>query len=547
MPSSLDQEERTAFLREESPTPSASSTTLGDYLDDVESQEKGTLSSRTQPSSWGRRVKALFTRRQLRRFSRRNPLVFTLLRYILVAIVAVFVATPVFAPSYTRIPPHYRDLVARCSGQASVQGGCANPFNEKVFISVSLYDKNGHLADGPWGQTLLDLIQFIGPDNVFLSIYENDSGEAGATALKHLEQKLTCRHKIVNDAHVPIEDFPTIRMPDGTDRVKRISYLSEMRNRALRPLDISDGPELGIERFDKILFLNDVVFNPTDAANLLFSTNVGADGRSQYLSACALDFIRPFIFYDLYAQRDAEGFSGGLPIFPFFSNEGQGISRNAVLHQSDAVPVKSCWGGMVAMQAKYVQNLEPVLPSYDFREIGSHVIDPNYPTNITSPVRFRSEPEVFFDACECCLFLADVTQAAKSYGDEDMGTFVNPYVRTAYTQDVFSWLPWVRRWERLLTIPQWLLTRSAGLPTHNPHRTVEQGEKFMEEIWVGPGPGHEEPGHEPGHWQMVERTGRNGMFCGVREMQLVLQKERSEDVNWENTKMPAGQTLNFPT
>ncbi|KAH6644944.1 cryptococcal mannosyltransferase 1-domain-containing protein [Truncatella angustata] len=483
----------------------------------------------------------------LRRITRRNPVVFTLVKYVLIALFSVLIATPVFAPSYTHLPPHYRGLVSRCSGPGFDQGGCANPFNEKVFISVSLYDKNGHLADGKWGELLLRLIHMIGAENVFLSIYENDSGPGGASALEHLQTKLSCRHKIVNDAHVPIQDFPTIRMPDGTNRVKRISYLSEMRNRALRLLDRLNKVELGTARFDKILFLNDVIFNPTDAANLLFSTNIGADGRAHYLSVCALDFIQPLQFYDLYAQRDAEGFSGGLPIYPFFSTEGQGVSRAAVLGQSDAVPVKSCWGGMVAMQAKYVQNTSPALSRPHFQDSGSHVIDPDAPTNVTSPVRFRYEPEVFFDACECCLFLADVTQVAKSQGADELGTYVNPYIRTAYTEGVFKWLSWVRRWERLLIVPQWAITKLVGLPTHNPHRTVQQGQKFMEEVWVGPGPGKEDNGQSPGHWQLVERTGRNGMFCGVREMQLVLQSDRSEDINWENTRMPAGQFLKFPT
>lgn len=453
--------------------------------------------------------------RNLRRAFRRprgHPIV-AVIRYSIVALLVLLVGTPILSPSYTRPPPHYRDLAARCS-HPMAEPGCANPFNEKIFISVSLYDKDGHLAAGNWGQRLLDLVHLIGKDNVFVSIYENDSKDDGQRALEWLGQQLPCRHKILYDPHVSVADFPTVRMPDGADRTKRLAYLSEMRNRPLRPLDMLDA-DTGVTAYDKVLFLNDVAFHPIEAAQLLFSTNAGVDGRSRYLATCGMDFAHPLLFYDLYAQRDAEGFSNGLPIFPFFSNAGQGTSRAAVLAQHDAVPVKACWGGIVAMQAKYLQNLNKTLPSPHFQDIGHHVINPAAPHKVAAPVRFRYEPEVFFDGCECCLLHADVSQVARNQGAKELGTYVNPYVRVAYDDRTLSWIPWVRRWERLLSLPQRIITPILRLPTHNPHRTVQEGESFMEEVWVGEG--------SQGHWEPVQREGRNGLFCGVREMQLIQQ------------------------
>lgn len=122
-----------------------------------------------------------------------------------------------------------------------------------------------------------------------------------------------------------------------------------------------------------------------------------------YLSVCALDYRYPFLFYDLYAQRDAEGYSNGLPFFLIFSKAGQGFSRSDMLHQKDAVRVKACWRGMVAMRARDLQNHERKLPRPDFQQLGAHVINPSNPQKVAAPVRFRYEPEVFFDACECCL------------------------------------------------------------------------------------------------------------------------------------------------
>ena len=65
-----------------------------------------------------------------------------------------------------------------------------------------------------------------------------------------------------------------------------MAFLSEVRNRALLPLELY--PSV---KFDKLLFVNDVIFNPIDAAQLLFSTNINESGHAQYGAACPLDFI----------------------------------------------------------------------------------------------------------------------------------------------------------------------------------------------------------------------------------------------------------------
>lgn len=93
--------------------------------------------------------------------------------------------------------------------------------------------------------------------------------------------------------------------------MKRIAFLAEVRNRALRPLEADP-----LMRFDKLLFINDVIFDPIDAVQLLFSTNIDASGRAQYGAACAVDFINTFKFYDTFATRDFEGYAMGIPFFP---------------------------------------------------------------------------------------------------------------------------------------------------------------------------------------------------------------------------------------
>src|SRR5436190_18505688 len=150
--------------------------------------------------------------------------------------------------------------------------------------------------------------------------------------------------------HLPIDDLPHIKLPSGEDAVKRIAFLAEVRNRVLKPLQTNMST-----RFDKLLFLNDVIFNPIDAIQLLFSTNINESGRTQYGAACAVDFINAFKFYDRFATRDQEGFETGIPFYPWFTDAGHAVSRRDVLEQKDAVRVRSCWGGMVAFQAKWFQ------------------------------------------------------------------------------------------------------------------------------------------------------------------------------------------------
>ncbi|KAH0436349.1 hypothetical protein CcaCcLH18_04369 [Colletotrichum camelliae] len=509
---------------------------------DLDDEHKEPLLPGTQPPLRSRRKGSLLAwlkgrpRAVLRAFRRQHrSLPRLLLRYTFIFVLLIFVMTPIFFPSYTRHPKHYKDLRRRCMVSDSLSG-CANLQNEKVFIAVSLYDPEGKIAGGEWAQNVLDLIHMIGEDNVFLSIYENDSGEQGAAALEDFKKNVPSKHKIVIDDHVEYNIFPHITMPDGTQRLKRLAYLAEMRNRALYPLDQFD-PDVGVVQYDKILFLNDAMFAPVDAAHLLFSTNTGDDGRTHYLSACSIDFDwNVFTEYDLYAQRDAQGYSNGIPIFPYFTNAGQGISRKAMVSQTDAVPVKSCWGGMVAMQAKWIQNMNKQLPTKDWQAPAHHVINPDHPHNATAPVRFRYEPEVYFDACECCLFLADVSTVAEKAGEMDTGVFVNPYVRVAYRKRTQRLERLVRNWERLFALPQGIITHFSRFPTPNPHREVVEGQRFQEEIY-----------QRREGWKMVERTGRNGMFCGVREMQLIKEGPRVGK-NWENWyQIPwAEQKLHFP-
>jgi hypothetical protein len=93
-----------------------------------------------------------------------------------VLFLALVLLTPIFNPSYSSRPAHYTGT---------------NPNNEKVFIAANIVDES--LIRGSWGRAVRDLVGLLGEENVFLSIYENDSGEGTAAALNDLKNSLTCK------------------------------------------------------------------------------------------------------------------------------------------------------------------------------------------------------------------------------------------------------------------------------------------------------------------------------------------------------------------
>lgn len=406
-------------------------------------------------------------------------------------------------PSYTKLPTHYQSLKTRV--ESSEDYGRANPENQKIFIAASIYDEGGHLLGGAWGEAVLELINMLGNRNVFLSIYENTSGEAAQVSQYKFERRVQCQHNMVLEDTPPVEDLTRIRLPDGSERTKRIAYLAEVRNRALSPLN--EHPEI---KYDKLLYLNDVVFDPIEAAQLLLSTNMDEHGNTAYRAACAVDFINPFKFYDTFATRDLEGYSMGVPFFPWFTNAGSGSSRQDVLAGKDAVRVKSCWGGMVAFDAK--------------------------PFQANPPLRFRATSDIYWDASECCLIHADLLdQSTFDENGDYVGVYMNPFVRVAYSSTTLSWIGRAKRVERLFTIPHNLINHLVGLPWFNPRRTEVVGSQVEEKVWV-----EDKKLKAGGSFQMETREAIGGGYCGMRTLQVIKESVRDGEKNWETMRVPPG-------
>lgn len=165
--------------------------------------------------------------------------------------------------------------------------------------------------------------------------------------------------------------------PDGRLDDDELARAAELRNRALEPLRAPPNAPSARAPYDKVLFLDDVVFQAQDAAKLLFDTHYSPERRaSTYELACAVDL--------------APGIPPHVPVDPA---------------RRTALPVRACWAGLVAANAKYFQ-----------------------PQPDAAALRFRPPPR---GASETCLLNADIVQRYHAAFPRavEFGIYVNSQVR----------------------------------------------------------------------------------------------------------------------
>ena len=210
----------------------------------------------------------------------------------------------------------------------------------------------------------------------------------------------------------------------------------------------------------------------------------------------------------------------GVPFFPWYSDAGRGLSRQDVLDGKDAVRVKSCWGGMVAFDASYLQ--APFsLAANETSEARNILFSDNEEDGAVSevkawdpshPIRFRAEPALDWDASECCLIHADLIEATRNSTSDDTGIYQNPFVRVAYSSRTLWWLSFTRRFERLYTLPQNIINHVVGLPWPNPRREAAKDEGGV----------------------------NGGGYCGMKTLQLLRETPRKGEKNWETVPVVPG-------
>jgi hypothetical protein len=290
--------------------------------------------------------------------------------------------------------------------------------SDKIYIQAQFWTSAQALYAG-WSDTLLELVQVLGPGNVFVSIVESGSLDNTKEFLRYLDYKLGeagVERRVVlsewshadelnrtnEEGVLRFPEYEGMNRNDGSRReweVRRIPFLARERNRGMEPL-----VEMGREgrRFDKILVLNDVVYRPRDVLSLLGTR----EGR--YTAACALDFhLAEEGYYDTFVLRDEKGEETVQRTLPYFAG---GESRSAMLRGMPS-PVRSCWNGMVVMDAA------PFYGGLRYRGIED------------------SLAEKHLEGSECCLIWADM----EANGDTESGIWVNPAVRVGYIKKAYDY------------------------------------------------------------------------------------------------------------
>ena len=353
--------------------------------------------------------------------------------------------------------------------------------DQKIYIAATHWN-SAEVLRSHWNAAVLDLVNTLGPENVYVSIIESGSWDDSKAALRELDialGELNVPRTVILDPTTHADEIrkgpPLIQNGGGwihTPRsgagkeMRRIPYLARLRNLTLKPFwSVNNEYHQSTNTtFDKILFLNDVVFKTSDALTLLV-THGGS-----YSAACALDFKTAPVYYDTFALRDRNGDPTVSMTFPYFRDAA---SRKGML-LGMATEVQSCWNGMVLMDA------------------GAF-----YASSGSGSVSFRgiddSLAEEHLEGSECCLIHADVARL----GSGARGVWVNPAVRVGYSgkayQDVHlhgpavsiatwdylrgSWLSRAGRW----TSTEWFRRRTVRTRLQNwVRKGTEKGEDKVE-------------------------------------------------------------------
>jgi hypothetical protein len=195
------------------------------------------------------------SRRLWRRWHRLTPVL------LFAALFVDFILTVVINTPPTRVPP-----------SSTPPPGPAS-HKDRIFIA-SIHWNNESVIRSHWAAAILDLVRHFGAENVYVAIIEGGSWDDTKGALRDLDLEL---EKMGVDRSIEMDDSThkgkIERIPDSAEEgwiwtsrdrkeLRRIPYLAGIRNRVMDKMRYlatrTDGQ--GKQSFDKVLWLNDVIF-----------------------------------------------------------------------------------------------------------------------------------------------------------------------------------------------------------------------------------------------------------------------------------------------
>ncbi|KAI0034270.1 cryptococcal mannosyltransferase 1-domain-containing protein [Vararia minispora EC-137] len=166
----------------------------------------------------------------------------------------------------------------------------------KLFLAMNLHNNEDVLPT--FFQELPHLLQHLGPDHVYVSIYENGSGDRTPQMLNLLSELLEVLgtpHRVIADGSWKQSD---------KESGNRINFLAAVRNTAMQPLYSGEAGEALGGVFDEVIWINDVFHCTADILEILYQKRL--QGAHQ---ACATDWgvWGDWVIYDRWVLRPMSG------------------------------------------------------------------------------------------------------------------------------------------------------------------------------------------------------------------------------------------------
>ena len=249
-------------------------------------------------------------------------------------------------------------------GRAAAAAAAASSAHPSLYIAANFRDNAATVP--AFSAELRKLAADVGPSNLFVTVYESGSADGTPRLLDDARRALEAAGIATNI---------TANGPLTRRGRQRIDFLADARNELLKPLRAMAHER----RFDRVVFVNDVLFEAGDVRKLLA---VGADiacgtdfipiGEAHKIYRPAVDEMYP-IFYDAWVARTLDGLplramppyvapESAAPLlrkvaraglsFPDYTRAVNAIELAVVEPQPEVVQLQCCWNGVVVVKAE---------------------------------------------------------------------------------------------------------------------------------------------------------------------------------------------------